>query len=97
MVEAHVILIAATSRRRFHPVIPFSGKPFRQEHAATRGELAQRHSLLPPCAVDLERGGPARPIIFHERDVQSLLGREAPQPYSQLPPAGDRRLTRRDA
>src|SRR2546423_900291 len=97
MVEAHVIAPAATSRRRFHPVIPFSGKPFRQKHAATRRELAQRHTLLPPCAVDLERGGPARPIIFHERDVQSLLGGEAPQPYPELSPAYDRRLTRCDA
>src|SRR4051812_37298795 len=94
MVEAHVITTAAPSRGRFHPVVPFSGKSFGQEHAATRRELSQLNSLLPPYAVDLQRGGPARAIVFHERDVQSLLAREASQPHPQVSGAGDRRLTR---
>src|SRR3977135_3678668 len=97
MIEPGMVRGTATPGRRSDPVVPLTGESFGQQDATARRELCERNHLLAPDAVDRECRGPARTVIFHQGDVQSLTGAEAAQSQSKVLRARDRFLSGLDA
>src|SRR4030088_1151375 len=97
MIEPGTIGRAATPARRSDPVVPLTGEPFGPQDATARRELGERDHVLAPSAVNLERRGPARAVIFHQRDVQRLTGAESTESQTKVLGVRDRFLTGLDA
>src|SRR5712691_8118059 len=97
MLEARPICRTATPSGGSHPVVPLAGESFGQQDPAADREAPKRDDLLTPTAVDRQRRGPARTVVFHQRDVERLTSAEAAQPQSQLVRRGYRFLPRQDS